>query len=107
MTTKIGRLPREEFHARDYRTVRAGLFLLKIKKNDIGKARVGVVVGVAVHKSAVKRNFFKRQVRSWLASAMKKGTDALVIVSPAAAKATKKQFRDEMAGAVAKGMAGA
>ncbi len=107
MAIKIGRLPREEFRARDYRTVRTGLFLLKIKKNDIGKARIGVVVGVKVHKSAAKRNFFKRQVRARLARAIKNGTDALVIVSPAAVNATRKQFQEEMAGAVAKGKMGA
>lgn len=98
---KLGRLPRKEFRARGYHAVQSNLFLLKIKKNNIGKVRVGVVVGVGVSKSAARRNFLKRQARSGLALAIEKGTDALIVISPAATKTTKKQLREELARAAA------
>lgn len=102
MAAKITRLPREEFRAHGYRTLRAPLFVLKIKKNRFDVARIGVVAGINVHKSAVKRNFWKRQAKAGLAPLVKKGIDALIIVSPLAARTTKGKFQEEIAKAMAK-----
>jgi ribonuclease P protein component len=102
MATKISRLPREEYRARGYRTAATPLFLLKIKKNVTEKARIGVVIGKSVHKTAVKRNFWKRQAKSALTAFAKDGFDFLLIFSPAAASATRKEFRDAVARVMAK-----
>ena len=93
---KIGRLPRAEFGSREYRTVRTPWFLLKTKKNDGKGARIGVVAGKSVEKTAVKRNFWKRQSRAVLQSVLHGDQDALVIVYPGVRAATRKQFRDAL-----------
>jgi ribonuclease P protein component len=94
MSPKISRLPQQEFLSRGFMAVRTPYFSLKIKKNAIKKARIGVVVGKAVHKSAVKRNFFKRQAKEVLGKSVAAGNDLLIIFSPAANKLTKKQLQE-------------
>jgi ribonuclease P protein component len=101
MAIKTARLPSDQFRARGYRTISTPFFLLKTKKNLSDKARVGVVVGVSVHKTAVKRNFLKRQVLAELAPRARAGSDILTIVLPAANHVTKRKFREELAKAFA------
>ena len=101
MAITTRRLPSEQFRAKGYRTISSPFFLFKTKKNSENKARIGIVVGVSVHKSAVKRNFWKRQVFTILVSRITAGSDILIIVLPAANKITKKKFREELASALA------
>ncbi len=96
MATMTVRLPSDQFRARGYRTIPTPLFLFKIKKNAAGKARVGIVAGVSVHKTAVKRNFLKRQALATLAPRAAAGSDILIIVLPAATRVAKKKFREEL-----------
>ncbi len=96
MATMTVRLPSDQFRARGYQTIPSPLFLFKIKKNVVGKARIGIVVGVSVHKAAVKRNFLKRQALATLTPRAAAGSDILIIVLPAANRVTKKRFREEL-----------
>ena len=94
------RLPSDQFRARGYKTISTPFFLLKIKKNSYKAARIGVVVGVSVNKTAVKRNFWKRQARAEIVLRATGGNDILMMVSPNARRLTKKQFREEVAKAL-------
>ncbi len=69
-------------------------FVLKKKPNTQEKIRVGVVANAFVHKSAAKRNFWKRQAKAALLAADGTGTDFLVILTPRINTITKKQFRE-------------
>ena len=96
MAVKIVRLPSDQFRARGYRTTPTPFFLLKSKKNAGDRARIGVVVGAAVHKSAAKRNFWKRQARAALTPLVAGGHDILIMVSPGATRLTRRRFREEV-----------
>ncbi len=101
MPPKISRLPQGEFLSRGFRVVRTPYFSLKTKKNAALKSRMGAIVGKAVHKSAVTRNFFKRQAREVLAKTLLPGNDFLIIFSPAVNTLTRIQLREELARAAA------
>jgi ribonuclease P protein component len=101
MAINIVRLPSEQFRARGYKTISTPFFLLKIKKNSYKTTRVGVVVGVSVNKAAAKRNFWKRQARAEIVLRAASGNDILMMVSPNVRRLTKKQFREEVAKALA------
>ena len=96
------RLPSDQFRARGYKTISTPFFLLKTKKNFVERGRIGVVVGVSVHKTAVKRNFLKRQVLAQLKPRVPAGNDILIVVLPGANRATKKKFKEELAAAFIK-----
>jgi len=96
MAISIVRLPSDQFRVRGYKTISTPFFLLKIKKNPYNVTRVGVVVGVSVNKTAVKRNFWKRQARAEIALRATSGSDILMMVSPNVRRLTKKQFREEI-----------
>ena len=102
MAVKIVRLPSDQFRARGYKTTPTPFFLLKTKQNTADHARIGAVVGVSVHKTAAKRNFWKRQARATLTPFAAAGSDILMIVLPGANRLTKKQFGDEVAKAAKK-----
>jgi ribonuclease P protein component len=102
MIQKTSRLPKDEFRAKGYGTISTPYFLLKTKKNTGDIMRIGVVAGKAVHKTAVKRNFWKRQAKTGLSSIIKKGIDILMVLSANVNKATKKQFQEELKKAIAK-----
>lgn len=90
------RLPYSEFQIRGYAVVKTPFFSLKAKRNTLQKNRIGVVVGAAAVKSAVRRNFWKRQVKNLFEKQdMQKGTDILVIFSSRISSLTKKQFENE------------
>lgn len=100
---KKDRLPGREFHTGGYKTTRTPHFTLKFKNNQVKNNRIGVVVGVAVHKSAVKRNFWKRQVLETLTrlgSKEEKPRDFIIIILPQVNKLTKRQFREKLLAAV-------
>lgn len=96
------RLPSDQFRARGYKTTVTPFFLIKTKKSPEDAARIGIVVGVAVHKNATKRNFWKRQAKEGLASLATTKNDILMIVSPAVNRLTKKQFKEELSKALTK-----
>jgi ribonuclease P protein component len=102
MAKKIARLPSDQFRARGYKTTPTPFFLLKTKKNNGDGARIGVVVGTSVHKTAVKRNFWKRQALRGLVPQADAGSDILIIVLPGVNRLTKKQFQEEFARALAR-----
>ena len=97
MAINIARLPTDQFRAKGYKTTPTPFFLLKTKGNSGNSARIGVVVGTSVHKTAVKRNFWKRQAIGGLAAQAAAGNDILMIVLPGANRLTKKQFQEELA----------
>lgn len=101
MATKTTRLPSDQFRARGYKTAATPFFLLKTKKSARPDARIGVVAGKAVHKSAVKRNFWKRQARGTAASLALPGNDILIVLSPGVDRLTRKKFREELSKAIA------
>jgi ribonuclease P protein component len=102
MTPSLARLPGNEFRARGYRAASTPFFLLKTKKNSTGKRRVGMVIGKAVDKGAVKRNFWKRQAKEVFKKTADVGTDILIIFSPRVTTLTKKDFQAELSRAVSK-----
>lgn len=96
MAIKILRLPSDQFRARGYKATSTRFFLLKTKNNQGGRVRVGIVVGRSVHKTAVKRNFWKRQALAMTAAHASAGNDILIVFSPNVNRLTKKQFNNEM-----------
>jgi ribonuclease P protein component len=93
MLPKEARLPRNEFHARGYRTATTPCFLVKAKKNTSLKNRLGVVIGVSSVKNATKRNFWRRQIRSIFLKIPPIGFDLLIIFSPKAKLPTRQVFQ--------------
>jgi ribonuclease P protein component len=70
-------------------------FLLKTKENHKARNRIGIVVGTAANKNAVKRNFLKRQARAVFQTVHDAGAgkDFLLVVSSKTSSLKKKQFR--------------
>jgi ribonuclease P protein component len=100
MAMPISRLPSEEFKVRGYKTTPTPFFLLKTKKNNLGHPRLGIVIGKAIFKEAVKRNFWKRQAREVFLKNVSGGVDLLIIFTATKAKLTKKQFQEDLIAAV-------
>jgi ribonuclease P protein component len=57
-------------------------------------------VGKAVHKSAVKRNFWRRQAKTVFTDLIPSGNDFLIIFSPKINELTKQEFRRALTKAV-------
>ncbi len=58
---------------------------MKVRENHLPHSRFGVVVGLKVHKRAVKRNLVKRRIREILRQLLpkiKSGYDAMVLTQP-------------------------
>jgi ribonuclease P protein component len=102
MISTKSRLPREDFEARGYKTISTPFFLLKTKKNKAGYPRIGIVIGKAVYKEAVKRNFWKRQAKAAFSKLAKDSDDLLIIFTRNKLKLTKKQFQEDMKAAITK-----
>jgi ribonuclease P protein component len=100
MSQLPNRLSKKEFLSRSFRTTRTPYFSLKAKKNTVQKRRVGVIVGKAVHKSAVKRNFWRRQAKVVFADLIAPGNDFLIIFFPKINELTKQEFRAALTKAV-------
>ncbi len=95
------RLPKEEFESRTFRIARTPYFSFRAKRNGLQKQRVGVIVGKAVHKSAVKRNFWRRQAKVVSADLIMPGNDFLIIFFPKINELTKQEFRQALTKAAA------
>lgn len=94
------RLPYSEFRAQGYRTQRTPFFSLKIKSNGEKGSRVGIIAGKNVHKTAAKRNFWKRQASAILAALIRGDHDAILIIQARVNELSRQQFRDEIKKAV-------
>ncbi|MDE2018920.1 MAG: ribonuclease P protein component [Patescibacteria group bacterium] len=90
------RLPRSEFAARGYKIIKTPWFSLKTKENNLDYARFGVVIGTAVEKRAVKRNFWKRQARTVFAERARAGKDYILLFLKRIKELNKNQFRAEL-----------
>ena len=58
---------------------------MKVRENHLPHSRFGVVVGLKVHKKAVKRNLVKRRIREILRKHLpeiKPGYDVMVLTQP-------------------------
>jgi ribonuclease P protein component len=95
------RLPKKEFESRMFKFARTPYFSLRAKRNNLQKRRVGVIVGKAVHKSAVKRNFWRRQAKMVSADLIMPGNDFLIIFFPKVNELTKQEFRRALTKAAA------
>lgn len=93
MASRKSRLPHEEFSTRGYREVATPYFLMRARKNSLRENRIGVIIGVSSVKSATRRNFWRRQVKSVLAEVLQKGFDFLIIIRRPAALSRKSIFR--------------
>jgi len=102
MSPSISRLPQREFLSRGFGVVKTPYFSLKTKKNALQKSRIGAVVGKTVHKSAVVRNFLKRQAAEVFKKTIRPGNDLLILFLPAVNKLTKRQLREELMKAAAR-----
>ena len=66
----------------------------------MGKARIGVVVGISVNKSAVKRNFWKRQGKAALVPLLQTGNDFILTFFPKITTLSRNQFGKEIKKAI-------
>ncbi len=96
MLPNSSHLPSSEFLARGYWTISTPYFSLKAKKNSLPQNRIGVIISVAAIKSAARRNFWKRQIKSILADRRGQGLDFLVILFKRADALTKAEFKREL-----------
>lgn len=58
---------------------------MKVRENHLPHSRFGIVVGIKVHKRAVKRNLVKRRISEIIRknlAAIKKGYDFMVLTQP-------------------------
>jgi ribonuclease P protein component len=99
MLSRSTRLPSSEFLARGYRTQKTPYFSLKAKANNLSTRRIGVIISTAAVKSAVRRNFWKRQAKSILSDRSRQGIDVLLVFFRQADALTKSEFRKELLGA--------
>ncbi len=102
MSSKIKDLPHKEFSSKRFKTVRTPYFFIKIKKNESFFGRVGVVAGKSAGKTAVERNFLKRQARGVLSKNLTAGNDVLVVFLRGASDVAKKEIRQELINATQK-----
>lgn len=76
---------REDFEAvhKAGRFFSEGNISLKAKKNNLGRTRIGIMVGLKFSKKAVERNKIKRQIREitreFLPDKLKKGFDVVIM----------------------------
>lgn len=96
MISKTRRLPRSEFKAHGYKTIRTPFFSLKTKKNSLFVNRIGVVIGKSVDKRATQRNFWERQAKTELSKLPDRGDDIILIIFPAVSALTKEKFHLEI-----------
>lgn len=71
-----------------------------MKANHEGGLRTGVVAGKNVHKTAVRRNFWKRQARAVLTAAIRGNRDAIIILGSRVNELARRQFRSAVEQAV-------
>lgn len=88
MLSRINRIKKEkdfESAFKNSKSFKNNLFILRIKKNDLGLNRFGFVVSKKVSKKAVVRNKIKRilteAVKTHIKN-IKSGTDLIIIALP-------------------------
>jgi len=67
------------------RSIYSGPLGLKYLSNDLGVNRIGILVGIKVSKLAVRRNLYKRRLRSIIYQenkTLKQGYDLVIITKP-------------------------
>lgn len=72
---------------------------IKFLKNDLSESRFAVVVGIKVHKSAVKRNRVKRQYREAIRlhlDSIKPGYDIVLLTSAQSLELTYAQKEERL-----------
>ena len=94
MIPRLSRLPYREFRSRGYRTVNTPFFVLKIKKSGAKTNKIGIIISAAVAKSAVRRNFWKRQAKANFKLLPDAGNDFLIIFSKKIKEYTVKEFKE-------------
>lgn len=80
-------------------TKKSKFFILKTCPNTLGFSRFGVVVGSAVSKSAVRRNYIKRIIFDFIRIEKlyeNTGNDYLIIVLSLVDKLTKEGIKEEL-----------
>ena len=90
------KLTRSQFAAGRHTTIRTPYFVIKISPNKLSYPRMGVVVSSAAIKSAVKRNFLKRQAKAIFKESAKGSKDFVVIFSGQAKSSTKTGLQAEL-----------
>ena len=80
--------------------MRTPYFSLKNKANNGKGPRAAVVAGKNVHKTAVRRNFWKRQSSEIMSAYLRDDRDTILILTARINELTKKQFQEELRKAV-------
>ncbi len=83
MLPKKFKLPIEDFPKKGELVYRGELLSLKKTENDLGRARIGVVVGKRINPKATTRNSLKRLIYNFARESLPKlptGTDLLVVI---------------------------
>ncbi len=97
MLLKKERLAPDEFYTRGYKALKTPYFLLKARPYAGSRNRIGVVIGKSAVKTAVGRNFWKRQSKSILSAlGSGKSHDFLISFSPQIKKITKSEFKKQL-----------
>lgn len=95
MIPKKQRLPAQLLLGRKYGVVRTPYFSLKTTLNNLPFSRFAVVIGRAAIKSAVRRNFWRRQAAEVFSSVFGKPKDVIVIFNAGIKDLTKATFKKE------------
>jgi ribonuclease P protein component len=85
--------------AKSRKSVFGKLVGMKVRENSLPHSRFGIVVGLKVHKRAVKRNIVKRRIREILRAklvSIKPGYDVMIMALPPAVPATMVQIEAEI-----------
>jgi ribonuclease P protein component len=96
MLPKKQKLPRGQFTIGRHTIIKKPCFTVKIKLNNLPYPRIGVVVSNAAVKSAVKRNFLKRQTKAIFKDRAREPKDFVVIFNSRAKSLTKKDLQTEL-----------
>ena len=96
MLSKKRRLPYAEFQTRGYTTQRTPFFTLKARANEGYGPRIGVIAGKSVHKTATKRNFWKRTARDVVTPLVRGDRDVIIVLQARANELSKRAFQEAL-----------
>jgi ribonuclease P protein component len=96
MVPQKSRIPFKELRFRGYREAATPYFLVRVRRNALKKNRLGVVIGVSSVKSAARRNFWRRQIKSVFLAIPQKNFDFVVVLRPRAAFPSKRIFQKKL-----------
>lgn len=100
MLAKINRIKKNKDFAaifKNAKSVKTSIFILKIRKNDLGLNRFGFVVSQKVSKKAVLRNKVRRRLSEAVKSRsgdIKKGYDVVFIALSGIEKKNYKEIKE-------------